>query len=607
MTSPFPKYHFAEYPHQFRTRYPNKPLLRYYSRQSEKWVKLNGEQVANRCLAAAKGLAYLQLKKGDRVAIYSPNTVQGLCTELGIFMMRGVSVPLYATSTPDQVAFVVEDAEVETMFVGGQFQYNNAYEVQQRCPMLRRLIIIDPAVVLAEGDTTSMYYDEFIRRGDSVTYENKANVTSSEALATDLAVIIYTSGTSGQSKGVMLHHSNFIEQVYAHQLKYPFISPRDISMCFLPLNHIFEKAWTYLCLSMGVSIAILSDPKKILDALPMVRPTMMSNVPRFWEKVYMGVQDKINQAPTPIRGVMRHAIRIGERYFFDYINVGKKAPLHLSMLFSIYDHTLFAKVRKTIGLQRGRFFPTAGAAISPEIYRFLRSINVPMVVGYGLSETTATVSSCPLVGFDLNSIGTIMPALQVKIDPETSEILIKGPTVTSGYYHNDAANAEAFTEDGFFRTGDAGRLEGDTLYFTERIKDLFKTANGKYIAPQMLEGMLTIDPIIEQVAIIGDGYKFVSALIYPNWEVLRREARQRGIDTSVSDEALAENHELHRLMTTHIGQALSSVAQYEKVKRFVLLTEPFSMEKGELTNTLKIRRKVINEHFAKEIASMYEE
>jgi len=607
MTSPFPKYHFAEYPHQFRTRYPNKPLLRYYSRQSEKWVKLNGEQVANRCLAAAKGLAYLQLKKGDRVAIYSPNTVQGLCTELGIFMMRGVSVPLYATSTPDQVAFVVEDAEVETMFVGGQFQYNNAYEVQQRCPMLRRLIIIDPAVVLAEGDTTSMYYDEFIRRGDSVTYENKANVTSSEALATDLAVIIYTSGTSGQSKGVMLHHSNFIEQVYAHQLKYPFISPRDISMCFLPLNHIFEKAWTYLCLSMGVSIAILSDPKKILDALPMVRPTMMSNVPRFWEKVYMGVQDKINQAPTPIRGVMRHAIRIGERYFFDYINVGKKAPLHLSMLFSIYDHTLFAKVRKTIGLQRGRFFPTAGAAISPEIYRFLRSINVPMVVGYGLSETTATVSSCPLVGFDLNSIGTVMPALQVKIDPETSEILIKGPTVTSGYYHNDAANAEAFTEDGFFRTGDAGRLEGDTLYFTERIKDLFKTANGKYIAPQMLEGMLTIDPIIEQVAIIGDGYKFVSALIYPNWEVLRREARQRGIDTSVSDEALAENHELHRLMTTHIEQALSSVAQYEKVKRFVLLTEPFSMEKGELTNTLKIRRKVINEHFAKEIASMYEE
>lgn len=607
MTSPFPKYHFAEYPHQFRTRYPNKPLLRYYSRQSEKWVKLNGEQVANRCLAAAKGLAYLQLKKGDRVAIYSPNTVQGLCTELGIFMMRGVSVPLYATSTPDQVAFVVEDAEVETMFVGGQFQYNNAYEVQQRCPMLRRLIIIDPAVVLAEGDTTSMYYDEFIRRGDSVTYENKANVTSSEALATDLAVIIYTSGTSGQSKGVMLHHSNFIEQVYAHQLKYPFISPRDISMCFLPLNHIFEKAWTYLCLSMGASIAILSDPKKILDALPMVRPTMMSNVPRFWEKVYMGVQDKINQAPTPIRGVMRHAIRIGERYFFDYINVGKKAPLHLSMLFSIYDHTLFAKVRKTIGLQRGRFFPTAGAAISPEIYRFLRSINVPMVVGYGLSETTATVSSCPLVGFDLNSIGTIMPALQVKIDPETSEILIKGPTVTSGYYHNDAANAEAFTEDGFFRTGDAGRLEGDTLYFTERIKDLFKTANGKYIAPQMLEGMLTIDPIIEQVAIIGDGYKFVSALIYPNWEVLRREARQRGIDTSVSDEALAENHELHRLMTTHIEQALSSVAQYEKVKRFVLLTEPFSMEKGELTNTLKIRRKVINEHFAKEIASMYVE
>ena len=607
MTPPYPKYHLAEYPHQFRTRYPNKPLLRYYSRKSEKWVKLNGEQVADRCLAAAKGLAYLQTKVGDRIGIYSPNTVQGLCTELGIFMMRGVSVPLYATNTPDQVAFSVEDAGVETMFVGGQFQYNNAYEVQQRSQCLRRLIIIDSEVVLAEGDTTSMYYDEFIRRGDSVTYENKANVTASQALATDLALIIYTSGTSGQSKGVMLHHSNFIEQVYAHQLKYPFISPRDISMCFLPLNHIFEKAWTYLCLSMGCSIAILRDPKKILDALPMVRPTMMSNVPRFWEKVYIGVQEKINQAPAPVRGIMRHAIRVGDRYFFEYINEGKRAPFLLSLAFKIYDHTLFAKVKKAVGLQRGRFFPTAGAAISPEIYRFLRSINVPMVVGYGLSETTATVSSCPLVGFDLQSIGTIMPSLSVRIDPETSEIQLKGPTVTTGYYNNPQANEEAFTSDGYFRTGDAGRMENGVLYFTERIKDLFKTANGKYIAPQMLEGLLTVDPIIEQVAIIGDGYKFVSALIYPNWDAVRREAKHRGVNAELSEAELAQTHEVHRLMTTHIEQALSGVAQYEKVKRFVLLTEPFSIEKGELTTTLKIRRKVVNEHYAAEIAGMYEE
>ena len=230
-----------------------------------------------------------------------------------------------------------------------------------------------------------------------------------------------------------------------------------------------------------------------------------------------------------------------------------------------------------------------------------------MVVGYGLSETTATVSSCPLVGFDLQSIGTIMPALSVRIDPETSEIQLKGPTVTTGYYNNPQANAEAFTADGYFRTGDAGRMQGDVLYFTERIKDLFKTANGKYIAPQMLEGLLTVDPIIEQVAIIGDGYKFVSALIYPNWEVVRREAKQRGINTELSEAELAQSHEVHRLVTTHIEQALCGVAQYEKVKRFVLLTEPFSIEKGELTTTLKIRRKVVNEHYATEIAEMYKE
>ena len=607
MTPPYPKYHLAEFPHQFRVRYPGKTILRYYNKHSERWEKLNGEQVANLCLSAAKGLAYLQIAPGDRIAIYSPNRVGCIATELGIFMMRAVSVPLYATSTPDQVAFMVEDAGIETMFVGGQFQYNNAYEVQQRGGVLRRLIIFDPEVVLAPGDTTSMYFDEFLRRGDSVAYENKANVTASQALATDLAVIIYTSGTTGKSKGVMLHHSNFIGQFYQHQVKYPFISNRDISMCFLPLNHIFEKAWTYLCLSMGCQVAILSDPKRILEALPMVRPTMMCNVPRFWEKVYIGVQDKIDRSPKLVRGILRHSIRVGERYFFDFINEGKKAPLFLKLLYKLYDKTLFAKVKKAIGIQRGRFFPAAGASVSPEILRFLRAINVPMCVGYGLSETTATVSSQPLEGFAIDSIGTIMPGLQVKIDPETSEILIKGATVTSGYYKNPEANAESFTEDGFFRTGDAGRVEDGVLYFTERIKDLFKTANGKYIAPQMLEGMLTIDPLVEQVAVIADGYKFVSALIYPNWSVLRREAAARGLSREMTEAELAANHEVHRLVMAHLEAALSTVAQYEKVKKFKLLTTPFSVESGELTNTLKIRRKVVAERYAREIASMYQE
>ena len=607
MTPPYPKYHLAEFPHQFRVRYPGKTILRYYNKHSERWEKLHGEQVANLCLSAAKGLAYLQIAPGDRIAIYSPNRVGCIATELGIFMMRAVSVPLYATSTPDQVAFMVEDAGIETMFVGGQFQYNNAYEVQQRGGVLRRLIVFDPEVVLAPGDTTSMYFDEFLRRGDSVAYENKANVTASQALATDLAVIIYTSGTTGKSKGVMLHHSNFIEQFYQHQVKYPFISNRDISMCFLPLNHIFEKAWTYLCLSMGCQVAILSDPKRILEALPMVRPTMMCNVPRFWEKVYIGVQDKIDRSPKLVRGILRHSIRVGERYFFDFVNEGKKAPLFLKLLYKLYDKTLFAKVKKAIGIQRGRFFPTAGASVSPEILRFMRAINVPMCVGYGLSETTATVSSQPIEGFAIDSIGTIMPGLQVKIDPETSEILIKGATVTSGYYQNPEANAESFTEDGFFRTGDAGRVEDGVLYFTERIKDLFKTANGKYIAPQMLEGMLTIDPLIEQVAVIADGYKFVSALIYPNWSVLRREAEARGLSREMTEEELAANHEVHRLVMAHLEAALSTVAQYEKVKKFKLLTTPFSVESGELTNTLKIRRKVVAEHYAREIASMYQE
>ena len=541
----------------------------------------------------ACGLIGLGVQAGDAVAILAPTSYEWLLLDLALLSIGAITVPIYESDSSAQIEHILTDAHVTRVFTATTQQAELVHSVA-------------PEYTVAVDSFDRGAQRMIARAATGITIENveqrRATISSS-----DIATIIYTSGTTGKSKGVMLHHSNFIEQLYAHQIKYPFITNRDVSMCFLPLNHILEKAWSYLCLSMGCQVAVLSDPKRILEVLPMVRPSMMGNVPRFWEKVYIGVQDKINRSPKPLRYVLRHAIQVGDRYFFDFVNEGKKAPLFLKLLYKLYDKTLFAKVKKAIGLQRGRFFPTAGASVSPEILRFLRSINVPMCVGYGLSETTATVSSQPMVGFDLESIGTIMPALEVKIDPETSEILIKGPTVTTGYYNNPEANAEAFTEDGFFRTGDAGRMENGVLYFTERIKDLFKTANGKYIAPQMLEGLLTVDPLFEQVAIIADGYKFVSALIYPNWEVLRREAAERGVSRDLSEEELSKQHEVHRLVMAHVEAALSSVAQYEKVKKFHLMTTPFSLESGELTNTLKLRRKVVAEHYASEIAHMYEE
>lgn len=598
-------YHLAEYPHRLRKKFGSKRIIRYQKKDNGPWYNLNGEEFSERCLLAAKALVAENIKEGERVGFYTQNSVDALSSELGLFMVRGISVPLYATSSPDQVEFILRDAGIEVLFVWEQYQYNNAWEVQKRTGLLRRIIVLEPNVLLHPEDTISLKYEEFIRRGDSKPHEHIANTRSSQALPDDIAVIIYTSGTSGRSKGVALKHKQFMIQVQTHADLFTNLSSKDVSMSFLPQSHIFEKIWVYYCLFIGSTVAILTNPKTIQTALVDIHPTMMCNVPRFWEKVYGGVQDKIKSMPPTLQKIMRHAIKVGEEYRLNYKNQGKRAPLYLKLLYKLYKVTLFSKLKKVLGIQRGKFFPVAGAALSPEINRFLQSVSIPICCGYGLSESTATVCCYPDKHFDINSVGTVLEHVQVRIDPETNEIQLKGPTIITEYYNNPEANKEAFTEDGYFRTGDAGRLEGKTLYFTERIKDLFKTANGKYVAPQMIEGLLMLDPIFEQVAVIGDGYKFISALISPNWDILKKEAHERGLNTERSTTELAQDHEIRRLLHAHIEQAQVSIANYEMIKRFTILAEPFSMENGELTPTLKIKRNVVYKHYAQAISDMY--
>ena len=598
-------YHLAEYPHRLRKKFGSKRIIRYQKKDNGPWYNLNGEEFSERCLLAAKALVAENIKEGERVGFYTQNSVDALSSELGLFMVRGTSVPLYATSSPDQVEFILRDAGIEVLFVWEQYQYNNAWEVQKRTGLLRRIIVLEPNVLLHPEDTISLKYEEFIRRGNSKSHEHIANTRSSQALPDDIAVIIYTSGTSGRSKGVALKHKQFMMQVQTHADLLINLSSKDVSMSFLPQSHIFEKIWVYYCLFIGATVAILTNPKTIQTALVDIHPTMMCSVPRFWEKVYGGVQDKIKSMPPTLQKIMRHAIKVGEEYRLNYKNQGKRAPLYLKLLYKLYKVTLFAKLKKVLGIQRGKFFPVAGAALSPEINRFLQSVSIPICCGYGLSESTATVCCYPDKHFDINSVGTVLDHVQVRIDPETNEIQLKGPTIITEYYNNPEANKESFTEDGYFRTGDAGRLEGKTLYFTERIKDLFKTANGKYVAPQMIEGLLMLDPIFEQVAVIGDGYKFISALIFPNWDILKKEALARGLNTERSTSELAQDHEVRRLLHAHIEQAQVSIANYEMIKRFTILAEPFSMENGELTPTLKIKRNVVYKHYAQAISDMY--
>ena len=598
-------YHFAELIHRQAEKYGNRTALKHRDNATGKWLKISWREFSDKVMLTAKAMAEFGIKVQENIGVYSQNMPQCLYTDFGAYGNRVVSIPMYATNSPGQIEYIINDAKIRTLFVGEQLQYNNAFKVQKDSKYLERLVVFDPAVKMNPEDKTSIYFDDFLRLGDNAHAESTVKIRMTEAVPEDLATIIYTSGTTGESKGVMLPHSCYLEAMRIHDVRLPLVTDKDLSMSFLPMTHIFEKAWCYYCLHKGVTIAINQDPKMIQKTLPEVHPTLMCNVPRFWEKVYAGVHEKINSASPAMKKIFLDAIETGRRYNLEYKNKGIPAPCSLKLKFQFYNKTVFTLLKKVLGIERGRFFPVAGAPLSDTINEFLQSVNIPIAYGYGLSETTATVCFYPEIGFQFGSIGEVMPGVQVKIDPGNNEILVKGNTVMSGYYNKPEETKKAFTEDGFFRTGDAGRLEGNTLFFTERIKDLYKTSNGKYIAPQAIEMVMSGDNYIEQIAVIGDQRKFVSALIVPAYPLLEKYAGEKGISFE-SREELVKNKDIIRFIEARVEEHQKNLASYEKIKRFTLLPEPFMMG-CELTDTLKLRRPVVLQKYATEIEAMYEE
>ena len=598
-------YHFAELIHRQAEKYGNRTALKHRDNATGKWLKISWREFSDKVMLTAKAMAEFGIKVQENIGVYSQNMPQCLYTDFGAYGNRVVSIPMYATNSPGQIEYIINDAKIRTLFVGEQLQYNNAFKVQKDSKYLERLVVFDPAVKMNPEDKTSIYFDDFLRLGDNAHAESTVKIRMTEAVPEDLATIIYTSGTTGESKGVMLPHSCYLEAMRIHDVRLPLVTDKDLSMSFLPMTHIFEKAWCYYCLHKGVTIAINQDPKMIQKTLPEVHPTLMCNVPRFWEKVYAGVHEKINSASPAMKKIFLDAIETGRKYNLEYKNKGIPAPCGLKLKFQFYNKTVFTLLKRVLGIERGRFFPVAGAPLSDTVNEFLQSVNIPIAYGYGLSETTATVCFYPEIGFQFGSIGEVMPGVQVKIDPGNNEILVKGKTVMSGYYNKPEETKRAFTEDGFFRTGDAGRLEGNTLFFTERIKDLYKTSNGKYIAPQAIEMVMSGDIYIEQIAVIGDQRKFVSALIVPAYPLLEKYAGEKGISFE-SREELVKNKDIIRFIEARVEEHQKNLASYEKIKRFTLLPEPFMMG-CELTDTLKLRRPVVLQKYATEIEAMYEE
>ena len=560
-------------------------------------------QVSETVKKVSNALLNLGVKVQENIGIFSQNSVQYLECDFGAWGVRAVTIPFYATSSEQQIQFMINDAKIRFLFVGEQDQYDRARRVVSLCPTLERIIVFDPLVHISSHDPNAIYFADFLKLGDNLPRQSEVETRQKEATYEDIANILYTSGTTGDSKGVILPHSQFHAAFVANGKCVP-VTDKDRVMNFLPYTHIFERGWALLSLTQGATMIVNTHPQEVQQSMRETHPTCMSSVPRFWEKVYMGVMDKIDHASTLQRKLFMHALAVGRKHNIEYLSLGKKPPMALHLEYEMLNRTVFSLVRKELGLENAHFFPTAGAAVSAHVEEFVHSIGINMIVGYGLTESLATVS-CDHLGepYTVGSVGRVIEGLDIKISEE-GEVLLKGPTITPGYYNREDLTKQSFTEDGYFKTGDAGYLKDGELFLKERIKDLFKTSNGKYIAPQMIESKLLVDKYIDQICIIADQRKFVSALIVPVYSLLEEYARAQNIPFE-NREQLCADPKILTMMKERIDTLQQQLAHYEQVKRFTLLPHHLSMEKGELTNTLKVRRRVLYENYKEQIDAMY--
>ncbi|MBR5726525.1 MAG: long-chain fatty acid--CoA ligase [Muribaculaceae bacterium] len=590
-----------------KAKYGEREALRFRDYETQVWSSLTWNGFSEQIDRAAGAMFVNGVEEQGRVCLFTQNCPEILITHFGAFYNRAIPVPIYATSSRDEAAYIVNDSGATILFTGDQGQYDIARQIIGDCPTLKFIVTLHPGVKRDKDDKTTLTWREFLATGDKLGKEvlDQLEKRKQAGVPEDIMYLIYTSGTTGVPKGVMLMHSNMNAAMDAHLERFDYIDDKtDISLSFLPFSHVFELGWTMVCLCSGIRVAINYNPKEIQRAVKEVQPNYMCSVPRFWEKVYTAVNDNLAGAKPVVRMMVKQAIRVGKVRNMKYTRVGKKAPAFIEQQYQYFEKKVFKKLRGAIGVTDGKMFPTAGAMLSDNITEFLHAVGINICIGYGLSETNASVSFFKPGEWTLGTIGMPISSIQVKIG-DKNEILVKGPTVMKGYYNKPEETAQAIDADGWFHTGDCGEIAPTgELVLTERLKDLFKTSNGKYIAPQVLETLLGQDKFIEQVAIIGDGRKYVSALIVPDFEELKAYAEKKKIEHHTTEE-LVNNPDIHKMMEARINDYQKDLASYEQVKRFVILPKAFTMESGELTNTLKIKRAVINKRYRPLIDAMY--
>lgn len=558
------------------------------------------------CAGALIGLG---VKEGELVGIFSPNCVYWAVADFACFNIRAASVPVYATNSAAELKYIVDHAEIRVLFVCTEEQYQKAVSIKESSPSLEYIIVFDRRVRIDKSDNI-MHFDDFLQLGQKPAWKKEVEKRLSQANADDLATIIYTSGTTGTPKGVMLTHRNWFATFLQNHIDFNGLEPGyripitedAVNLAFLPLSHIFERAWTYNIFCGGGQVDYCHDTKALEEFLRESRPHYMCSVPRLWEKIHARVLHDINNAPPVKRKLFMWSIKTGKKYHYQ-LKTGK-IPFSLKIKYRLADRLVLSKIREVFG-GRPRVYNVGGAPFSAEIGEFFFAAGVYLFQGYGLTEGFPICVSTP----ERNQFGTcgpIVPLMDVRISSE-GEIQAKGPAMTSGYYKDPDKTREIFTEDGWLKTGDIGYInEQGFIVITDRIKDLFKTSGGKYIAPQHIETLLIADYYIEQAVAIGDNRNFVSALIVPAFEALREYARQNNIPFD-SNEDLVKNPHIIQFYQKRIDELTKDLGQVEKIKRFTLMPHEFTQESGELTPTLKVKRKVINEKYREVIEAMYKD
>ena len=591
-------YHYVSLFRENIQKYPKKEAL--MRKIDAHWQPISWEKLGTITTQLSKALLQQGVAPQQTVGILSQNTPQWTLTDLACLQIRAVTVPIYTSNTAEQALYVMNHAEIKFLFAGDEKQYLKALEVADQCPSLQKIILFDDHIPLKE-QKYSIHWTDFLALGNNNALDEELQQRIDSRDLSDLFTVIYTSGTTGEPKGVMLTYENLAYQMLGHSQRLE-VDDTDSSLSFLPLTHVYERAWTSFCLYKAIVVYYLEDTNLVREALAEVRPTLMCAVPRFYEKIFATVHDKADASSFAKRMLFKLAVKTGRRVL-TLKEQNRKPSFLLKKAYNFFDKMVYTKLKAVLG-GRIKFMPCGGANLEPSIGRFFQSIGINVKLGYGMTETTATVSCWGDNRFNLQSVGTLMPNVQVRIG-EDNEILVKGGMVMKGYYKNPEETAKAFTPDGFLRTGDAGKIdENNNLFITERIKELMKTSNGKYIAPQLIEGKVGKYNLIEQIAVIADGKKFVSALIVPNYEMLTQAFKDLNIKYKNTADLIK-----HSQVIEYIGKQLqkfqSDLPDYEQIKKFTLLPTAFSIERNEITPTLKLRRKVIYANYSREIEAMY--